>query len=158
MKDGKMLVKRMKSSERMTEYLSIYRICDYPLIDVIDLECDWIGYYITRLNIDDDPKCYIDYLPDNVNFSQTSQISLYQVEIFLKKLPFSFSTCSFVLKCYKNVEMKIKDYEISLFSSQVAAKKIQKCWRYVISNPSFDVCKRRLRNEFNEMVYDFIKH
>ena len=38
--------------------------------------------------------------------------------------------------------------------AQRAAKTIQCMWREAISNPAYNVCKRRLMNEFNEFNLD----
>lgn len=43
--------------------------------------------------------------------------------------------------------------QVEMDIAEDAARKIQGVWRNAISNPSYDVCKRRLMNEFNSMQF-----
>ena len=39
---------------------------------------------------------------------------------------------------------------------QISARKIQRCWRRCIVDPSYVMCCTRLMNEYNEIQFDFV--
>jgi len=55
----------------------------------------------------------------------------------------------------ERVHTDLMKMTVDLYRDFVASRRIQRVWRKVIANPTFQVCRKRLRYEFEEMKDDF---
>lgn len=55
----------------------------------------------------------------------------------------------------ERVHTDLMKMTVDLYRDFVSSRRIQRVWRRVIANPSFQVCRKRLRYEFEEMKDDF---
>lgn len=85
-------------------------------------------------------------------FPCVGHVSMYemmeQLDQKLKRFAFDDSVTR---RLRADVERRVKEQEIQAFKKRIGAKKIQRKWREVISNPSFKICKKRLAHEFEEL-------
>lgn len=59
------------------------------------------------------------------------------------------TTCNFL---YVRFRQRLHEIQLYMNIYNKAALKIQKNWRFVISNPSYHVCQRRILRDFQEMM------
>jgi len=138
----------MKLPQPKYHSYSIYRTCDSPRVDVIDIKQDCLGLFNTDLCIED----WVDILPDFDNFPCVGHMPIRDVKA---KLLVLLERCSWngssIKRAVDDIDKMIFDAEIRKFVLNLSAKKIQVAWRIYLTDPSFVMCRTRLMREFSEM-------